>query len=163
MNEKLKTVDEKLTIKKAARTVIFDDNKLTPIIIVRGGEYYKIPGGGIEEGETDEEAAKREALEEAGCEVELVKKIGEQEFVDPGPKHHMIHHSVCYLAKKIDKTKDPEFDEWEKNNNFNMRWVDYDEAVQLFQSSKTDDKFGEEINKRDLEFLIKCKDAFKLD
>lgn len=161
MNENIKAIDGKLKIKKAARTVIFDEKKFTPIIIVRGGEYYKIPGGGVEEGETEEEAAKREALEEAGCEVKLVKKIGEQEFVDPSPKYKVIHHSVCFLAKKIGESKNPDFDEWEKSNDFEMKWVDYDEAVRLFQGSKTNDKFGKEINKRDLEFLLKCEDFFR--
>ena len=56
--------------KNAARTVIVDENNQIALINVRDGEYYKIPGGGIEEGESEEMAAKREALEESGCAVE---------------------------------------------------------------------------------------------
>ena len=147
-------------IKPAARVVLFDDNDKTAIIDVRNGEYYKIPGGGIEEAETLEQAAKREALEEAGCEVELFQKIGEHEFIDPDLKYYMIHHSVCYLAKKIGESSNPRFDEWEKSNNFKLRWVTYEEAVKLFKSSGTSDLFGKEINKRDLDFLKKGREIF---
>jgi len=35
-------------------------------------EYYVVPGGGMEEGETLEEATKRELKEEIGIEVELI-------------------------------------------------------------------------------------------
>lgn len=48
MRENINTINENMDnikIKRAARTVIFDDNGMTPIINVRNGEYYKIPGG----------------------------------------------------------------------------------------------------------------------
>ncbi len=156
----LKSIYKKRKIKSAARVVLFDDKNKTAIINVRDGEYYKIPGGGMEKGESPEEAAKREALEEAGCKVELLNKIGEHEFVDPDQKYNMIYHSVCYLAKKVGDSSNPSFDDWEKSNNFKLIWVTYDEAVKLFESSETEDTFGYEINKRDLYFLKKGIEIF---
>ena len=166
MRENINTINENtdnIKIKKAARTVIFDDNGMTPIINVRNGEYYKIPGGGIEEGEDEKMAAIREAKEESGCDVEILDKVGEQEFLDKNPKFgDMIHHSVCFLAKLIGERKETSFDEWEKSNDFKMSWVTYEEACELFESSNTDDFFGKNINQRDYEFLKKAKEILDL-
>jgi 8-oxo-dGTP diphosphatase len=52
--------------------VIVDDEKVALIERVRGGRtYYLFPGGGTEEGETPEDAARREACEELGVSVQL--------------------------------------------------------------------------------------------
>lgn len=48
---------------------------------VRGGRaYYLFPGGGVEEGETAEQAAVREAREELGVDVELSEALHTEHF-----------------------------------------------------------------------------------
>ena len=42
-------------------------------------EYYTIPGGGLEEGETEEEGTIREIKEEFGIKVKVIKKLYEIE------------------------------------------------------------------------------------
>ena len=52
------------------------DGKIALIKRVRNNdEYYVFPGGGIEEGETPEEAAIREVKEELGIDVEIEKHL----------------------------------------------------------------------------------------
>lgn len=152
-----------MKIKNAARTVIVDENNLVALINVRDGEYFKIPGGGIEVGETEIDAAKREALEESGCDIEILEKIGEQEFVDNNPEFgETLHHSVCFLAKKIGNSTETHFDNWEKSNKMTLIWVTFSEAISLFSKVTTSDYFGSEINKRDFEFVLKAKDILNL-
>ena len=147
-----------MNIKRAARAVIVDENNLIALIDVRDGEYYKIPGGGIESDETEEEAAKRESLEEAGCQIEILGKIGEQQFADNNPDYgDMIHHSVCFLAKKIGEQADTNFDDWEQSNKMKLIWVSFPEAIDLFSKVNTSDYFGSQINKRDFEFVVKAQ------
>lgn len=52
------------------------DGKIALIKRVRNNhEYYVFPGGGIEEGETPEEAAIREIKEELGIDIEIEKLL----------------------------------------------------------------------------------------
>ena len=61
--------------------VLIKDKKVGLIKRVREDSvYYVFPGGGIENGETPEEGAKREALEELGVTVKVDECIATIEF-----------------------------------------------------------------------------------
>ena len=57
---------------------------------------FALPGGFVEIGETTEEATVREAYEETGLSIEIIKLLGV--YSDPlrDPRRHTV--SVCYLA-----------------------------------------------------------------
>ncbi|WP_342765988.1 NUDIX hydrolase [Methanobacterium alcaliphilum] len=60
-------------------------------------DFWALPGGFVEYGETVEHAACREALEETGLEVELDSLVGVYSEPSRDPRGHVI--TVCYLAK----------------------------------------------------------------
>ena len=61
-----------------AGIVLIEDNKVALIERHRAGlEYFVFPGGGVDEGETPEQAAVREAMEELGVEVVIKQKVAE--------------------------------------------------------------------------------------
>ncbi len=146
--------------KYAARTVIYDNNNLFALIDVKNGQYFKIPGGGLEDNETSEQAAIREALEESGCEIKIIQKIGESEFIDEDK--NIIHHSVCFLAEKIRQVNNSTFDDWEKSQNMKIIWLNIHQAVNLFKNAKPKDNFSQKINQRDFEFILKAKKILSL-
>ena len=60
------------TDRHAVRTIVLSANKSKiALIFVQKGQYYKIPGGGIELDEDHGLAAEREAFEETGCKVKI--------------------------------------------------------------------------------------------
>lgn len=60
-----------------ASVVVFDkSNKKVLLVKRRDVPLWNIPGGAIEPGETARQAAIREAQEEAGYKVKLIRKVG---------------------------------------------------------------------------------------
>src|SRR5437868_3549476 len=60
---------------RAAAIILHDNNMLLIHRLKNGHEFYAIPGGTVEEGETPEMAVIREVIEETSLEVILDKKI----------------------------------------------------------------------------------------
>ena len=59
-----------------AGIILIENDKVALIERHRAGlDYYVFPGGGVDEGETPEQAAVREAMEELGIEVAIKWKV----------------------------------------------------------------------------------------
>ena len=72
-----------------AGIVLIQNNKVALIERHRAGlDYFVFPGGGVDEGESPEQAAVREALEELGIEVIIKQKVAE---IQLGQKSRQIY------------------------------------------------------------------------
>ena len=77
-----------------AGIVLIEDNKVALIERHRAGlHYFVFPGGGVDEGESPEQAAIREAMEELGIEVAIKQKVAE---IQIGRKSRQVY----YLAEQ---------------------------------------------------------------
>lgn len=59
--------------------------------------YFALPGGFVEVGETVESAVVREAKEETGLDIEIIKLLGVYSDPSRDPRGHTV--SICYLSK----------------------------------------------------------------
>jgi 8-oxo-dGTP diphosphatase len=85
-------------------------------------EDWSFPKGKLEEGETFEEAARREVEEETGMSCRLVRFIGHTEYLDRKGRPKAVAYWVME-AKGGSFTPNFEVDE--------LRWVDLNEANRL--------------------------------
>jgi len=80
-----------------ADTVLIEDGRVALIERPRAGRhYYVFPGGGVDEGETSEQAAVREMEEETGLRVTVQRKLAEIYFG--------LSKQVYYLVDLLDST-----------------------------------------------------------
>jgi 8-oxo-dGTP diphosphatase len=143
-------------LRDAVRAVIFNEKDEISIQFVSKHNYHKIPGGGMEEGETIEESLRREVLEESGCEIEIGEPIGK--ILEYRNKINELQTNYCFLATTKGEPKKPSYDTEEIEDEFVPTWVNIDEAIRLLEDDKPSTYDSAFIIKRDITFLKKAKE-----
>jgi ADP-ribose pyrophosphatase YjhB (NUDIX family) len=117
-------------MRKRVTLLIVDDDKILLIHRLRDGrEYYIIPGGGVEEGESLEEAAHREAAEETGLVIELGALLWERPFATELGDGRIINQiEYAYLITQFSGTlclSGPEFERQSPTNRYRLDWIPF--------------------------------------
>lgn len=117
----------------SARGIILtEQNKAVLIRRVKGGnEYYVIPGGGVEEGETPEVAVVREADEELGVQVSVQKRIHEVRLKLGDVDTLQVFFLCKHEGGEIGTGKGPEFSKNDPQNVYEVVQVDKDQVGPL--------------------------------
>lgn len=113
--------------------ILNEENKL---LTLKVGKLFHLPGGGVDDGEEIEMALKREAMEEAGCEIADLESLGVANEYFPGSKYGVVNklgnfykarmvsiderqaieddHEVCWMSTEdfVQLENAPEFQKW---------------------------------------------------
>ncbi|MCX7956017.1 MAG: NUDIX domain-containing protein [Patescibacteria group bacterium] len=90
-----------LITRKAVRGIFFDEDCLIPLLYVKKNNYHKLPGGGIEDGETHNQTLIREFFEEAGSKIKIIGEIGK--IIEYRNRFNLKQISYCYFGKILKK------------------------------------------------------------
>ena len=133
--------DIELSTRPTVRAVIFNDNKEICIRTKTDSGFYFLPGGGIEENETPIEALKRECLEEAGCSINNIQKIGTViEYRDEAKEKRS---NDCFTANLVGEQIEPTLAIGDEEG-FDVIWININEAITLLEEQKN--KISETTN-----------------
>ena len=152
IKEEVKEVDYRA--RTAARAILNHNGKIA-LLHVTKHKYYKLPGGGVDEGESIQQGLIREIKEEVGCTFELKGEVGE--IIEHRSHFGLVQTSHCFLAKVLEEGE-PNFTEKELNDGFEIVWAPFDEAVELLRNSKPLLYEGKFIVLRDLKFLEEARE-----
>ena len=113
-------------IRHSARTIIVKDG-LVALVYSKKYDYYKFPGGGIEENETPVAAAIRETKEEAGIIVNerdlipygLVKRKEKSNI-----QGVFVQDNYYYLVNNYKLSYEQKLDDYEKEEGYTLSFVE---------------------------------------
>ena len=126
-------------VRNSARSVILRDGKVAMIHSLKY-DYYKFPGGGIENGESPVDAMIRETREEAGLVVipESVREYGYVHRIqksDSDPSECFVQDNFYYLCSALDDTVSQELDGYEAQESYRLEFVDPQTAIRKNRSA----------------------------
>lgn len=119
-------------VRNAARGIVLRDDGKIAVFNKSFKNEYKLPGGGIENNESPEEAFKREVLEETGCYVEIIKKLGITE--EYKTRDNYMQKSYVYIGKVVKDTNKLNVTEKEKDEGAKLIWEEPNRALELIKN-----------------------------
>lgn len=124
-----------------ATAVVIKDKKLLMIHRFKDPEeYFVLPGGGVEDGETYEKAAIRELKEETSLDSEVKEKL--IEYKDIRGEYHVLF--LCNPKNNLEvKLEDGsiELQIMNEQNKFKPEWVDINKLIDLTIYPKEEKEF----------------------
>lgn len=145
--------------RKAARGIVLDNDGNMAVFCKTNKNHYKLPGGGIEENESYEEAFIREVKEEVGCEVQIEKCLGYIE--EYKTKSNYMQTSYVFIGKIINKLNNLELTKMEQDEGGERLWMTPEETLKKMKDNYSNLKASEYTNlystkivaKRDMKIL----------
>lgn len=141
--------------RKAARAVILDHEGMVGLMHLKKRGIYKLPGGGVDRGETIMQALVREVKEEVGVEFGEIKELGitlESRYYE-GDDHGLFQMTYAYLVKLSGEKGAAELTEEELSEGAAAIWLPKEEALKVVLNYPFPDYESHFIKQRELRIL----------
>lgn len=117
-------------LRPTVKGIVVDNQNNISILKTRG--HYLLPGGGVEDGESNRDAIKREITEEVGCDIGRIKEIG---VSNQYRNKKMIHYEVVFfLAKVVGEKGAPTTTQEDELKGVELLWLPKEEIFKILKS-----------------------------
>ena len=120
-------------VRNSARSIVIENKRVAMIHSIKY-DYYKFPGGGIEEGESQIDAMIRETREESGL-IVIPESVIEYGYVhriqrsDKDKTECFVQDNFYYLCKVQTDVATQRLDDYEAQENYTLEYVDPKMAI----------------------------------
>jgi len=117
----------------SVRGIIVSDGRIAMMHSLKY-DYYKLPGGGIEEGESLEDTLVREVREESGLVVkrDTIQEFGYVRRIEKGRYEDIfIQENFYFLCEVEDDIEAQKLDDYEKEERFVLEFVTPEYAIEV--------------------------------
>ena len=141
--------------RKTARAIVVNPRGMIAVMYAAKYGIHTLPGGGVEEGESIEDALRREIAEETGCRIASCSPLG---YVEENRAHaDYTQLSYYYLVRTPDETLRPQLTEQEAAGGTRALWCTYEEALARIAAPVFERPQGRFLQARDMAVLTACQ------
>jgi len=144
--------------RESVRVILLDHNNHIALMHVGIINFYTLPGGGIDENETAEQAVLREIHEETGCACEIIRHLGTIEENSKTCEWNGISH--CYLTRVAGEKGIPQPTQLELDEKESVCWFSFDE---VFDKITNQELRGRDAREDGILWIIRERDICMLN
>lgn len=120
--------DRDPVVRLGARGIVVNENREIALLYKAKKKEYKLPGGGVDDGEDSTAAFQRECREELGCTIDIQQKLGVA--VEYKSQENFKQLSFVYSAQKVADLGNNSLTEKEKDEGATVVWLPKLEALE---------------------------------
>jgi len=114
-------------IRKCVYAIILNNTRKKVLTVQNSRGHYFLPGGGIENDESNQKCLERELLEETGYKISIGSFIGNaRRYFQSTKNEPLINEGYFYLAALLGKLQEP------VEEDHLIKWIDIDSVQGLF-------------------------------
>lgn len=138
-------------LRKSARAILLNTEGQMATQYLKTYTYHKLPGGGVDPGETIEQALQREIAEEVGCASVIERLIGMT--IEYRNQEKLLQLSYCFAAQVEGEIGTPTLEPGEIEEGQVTLWLPPEEVLEKMKTDQPKDYQGHFILKREHAFL----------